>query len=145
VRYHLAGLIAALALAAPAVSAGGTQDFLIVANPSVRGAQISRAALSAIFTGRIQRWGDRSLVMPVDQSARTQVRRAFSASVTGLSLGEIQQYWQRRITADRVFPPPVKDSDLEVLEYVAEHGGAIGYVGSDTPVPEGVKILTVID
>ena len=54
-------------------------------------------------------------------------------------------YWQRRVSADHVFPPPVKDSDQEVLGYVAATSGAIGYVGPDTAIPEGVKVLAVVD
>jgi hypothetical protein len=83
--------------------------------------------------------------MPVDQSAATPLRRAFCASVMGLSIGELQMYWQRRVAADRVFPPPTKASDQEVLEYVAAHAGAIGYVGSGVEIPDGVKVIVLHD
>ena len=82
---------------------------------------------------------------PVDQSAKAPVRRAFTASVIGLSMGELQMYWQRRISADHVFPPPVKDSDEDVLRYVAATAGAIGYVGADTTIPESVKVIDIVD
>jgi hypothetical protein len=81
----------------------------------------------------------------VDQSARAPVRRAFSAAIIGLSLGELQLYWQKRIATDHVFPPPIKSSDQEVLGYVASHEGAIGYVGPDAVIPETVKVLAVVD
>jgi ABC-type phosphate transport system substrate-binding protein len=117
----------------------------VIAHPSVQGARITRANLSALFTGRTAQWGDRAQAKPVDQSAKAPVRRAFTASVIGLSMGELQMYWQRRVSADHVFPPPVKDSDQEVLGYVAATAGAIGYVGSDTVIPETVRVLAVID
>jgi hypothetical protein len=83
--------------------------------------------------------------MPVDQCARAPVRRAFIASIIGLSMGELQMYWQRRVVADRVLPPPVMASDQDVLGYVAENAGAIGYVGAGTAIPEGVKVIAVVD
>jgi ABC-type phosphate transport system substrate-binding protein len=137
--------LAAIALVAAAASAGAAQEFQVIVHPSVQGTRITRANLSALFTGRTAEWGDRAQARPVDQSVKAPVRRAFTTSVIGLSMGELQMYWQRRVTADHVFPPPVKDSDEQVVRYVAANAGAIGYVGPDTPIPEGVKVIAVVD
>jgi len=117
----------------------------VVVHPSVRGTWISRASLSALFTRTTDRWGDKAGAKPVDQSAKAPVRHAFTASVLGLSMGKLQQYWQNRVAADRVLPPPIKDSDQEVLDFVAATAGAVGYVGPDTSIPDGVKVISVID
>jgi ABC-type phosphate transport system substrate-binding protein len=124
-------------------AANGTQEFQVVVHPSVRGMWISRANLQALFTGKTDRWGDKTSARPVDQSLKTPVRRAFTTSVLGRSLGEIQRYWQDRIAVDRVFPPPIKSSDQEVLGFVASTSGAVGYVGPDSAIPEGVKLISV--
>jgi ABC-type phosphate transport system substrate-binding protein len=137
--------VVTVALFALAVSADGAQEFQVVVHPSVRGTRITRANLSALFTGKTSQWGDKTQVMPVDQSAKAPVRRAFAAAVIGLSMGELQMYWQRRVAADRVFPPPIKGTDQEVLGYVAATAGAIGYVSPDAAIPESVRVLTVID
>jgi ABC-type phosphate transport system substrate-binding protein len=137
--------LAGIAFLAATASATGTQEFHIIAHPTVQGTKISRANLSALFTGKTTRWGDKAEARPVDQSARAPVRRAFTAAIIGLSLGELQLYWQKRIATDHVFPPPTKSSDEEVLGYVAAHEGAIGYVGSDAAIPENVKVLAVVD
>jgi ABC-type phosphate transport system substrate-binding protein len=138
-------LLASIFFTAPAASASGTQGFQVIVHPSVQGTRITRANLSALFTGRTAQWGDKAQARPVDQSVKASVRRAFTTSVIGLSMGELQMYWQRRVTADHVFPPPVKDSDEQVVSYVAANVGAIGYVGPDTPIPEGVRVITVVD
>ena len=36
-------------------------------------------------------------------------------------------------------------SDEEILAYVAEKEGAIGYMSIDTPLPEGVKTVSIVD
>ena len=137
--------LAGLAFLAATASATGTQEFQIIAHPTVQGTKISRANLSALFTGKTSRWGDKAEARPVDQSARAPVRRAFTAAIIGLSMGELQLYWQKRIATDHVFPPPTKSSDAEVLGFVASHEGAIGYIGADTAIPGNVKVLAVVD
>lgn len=139
-------VVLALTLAAGAApAANGTQEFQVVVHPTVRGTWISRASLQALFTGRSDRWGDKTLARPVDQSAKTPVRRAFTSSVLGRSMGEIQRYWQDRVAADRVFPPPIRSSDEEILQFVAATTGAVGYVSADTAVPESVKVISIVD
>ena len=135
----------ALTLMSAAPSGSGTQEFQVVVHASVRGAWISRTNLTAIFTRQADRWGDKAVAKPVDQSAKSPVRHAFTVSVLGRSMGEIQQYWQNRVATDRVFPPPIMATDEEVLRYVAATAGAVGYVGLDTAIPEGVKVLSVTD
>jgi ABC-type phosphate transport system substrate-binding protein len=138
-------VLAAIALAATSASASGTQEFQVIVHPSVQGTKITRANLSALFMGRTSRWGDKAQAMPVDQSMKAPPRRAFTAAVIGLSMGELQLYWQRRVVGDHVFPPPIKSSDEEVIGYVVANAGAIGYVSPDAAIPEGVKILVVVD
>jgi ABC-type phosphate transport system substrate-binding protein len=146
VRRTLVGLVLlTLVVAAPRPASCGSPEFQVVVNSSVQGTWISRASLTALFTGKAERWGGNAAARPVDQSAKSPVRHAFTASVLGRSMGEIQRYWQDRIAADRVFPPPIKGSDDEVLRYVAATAGAVGYVGPDTAIPEGVKVVTVVD
>jgi ABC-type phosphate transport system substrate-binding protein len=138
--------VLAITLVAGALpAANGTQEFQVVVHPGVRGTWISRASLQALYTGQTDRWGDKTSAKPVDQSLKTPVRRAFTTSVLGRSTGEIQRYWQDRIALDRVFPPPIKSTDEEVLRFVAATAGAVGYVGLDTAIPEGVKVISITD
>lgn len=142
-RHQAIVLLAAFALGTSA--SAGTQGFQVVVNSSVKGTWISRASLEALFTGKTNRWGDKETARPVDQSAKASVRHAFTESVLGLSMGEVQRYWQNRVAADRVFPPPIKDSDEEVLAFVARTSGAVGYVGPGTAIPDGVRVIDVVD
>ena len=139
-------LVLAITLVAGALpAANGPQEFQLVVHPGVRGTWISRASLQALYTGQTDRWGDKTSAKPVDQSLKTPVRRAFTTSVLGRSMGEIQRYWQDRVALDRVFPPPIKSSDEEVLGFVAATAGAVGYVGLDTAIPENVKVISITD
>jgi len=145
VRHALAAWLMVVVLGVASAATSGASEFQVVVHPSVKGTWISRANLHALFTRKVERWGDKTSAKPVDQSAQTAARRAFASAVFGLSLGEVQRYWQDRVAAERVFPPPIKASDEEVLDYVASTEGAVGYVGPDTAIPAGVRVIAVTE
>jgi ABC-type phosphate transport system substrate-binding protein len=43
-----------------------------------------------------------------------------------------------------IWPPRTKETDVEVVDYVASHPGGIGYVAVGTAVPSTVKVLKVL-
>ena len=126
-------------------SAARAAEFQVVAHASVEGSRVRRSVLASIYEGDVVRWGNRLRIFPVDQSSQAPVRLAFSRDVLGRSLGELQEFWTRRLATTRTMPPPTRPSDEEVLAYVAEKRGAIGYVSAGVELPEGVKVLSVIE
>lgn len=114
----------------------------VVANLQVKGSQISRAALTQIFLKQAPRYADGVLAQPVDQSVKSPVRTAFSSRILGQPVIEVQVYWHRKMSQG-VTPPPVRASDDEVLVYVAQTPGAIGYVSGAATVPDTVKVIEV--
>jgi len=133
---------ALLAVSAPTPFAAGA--YRVIVHPEVKGAQIPRAALGAIFLKHAGKWGDGRVVLPVDQSVRSPVRRSFSSDVLQQGIVEVQVYWQRQMSKG-VTPPPVKASDEEVVLFVASTPGAIGYVSAGTPLPDSVKTIEIAD
>jgi ABC-type phosphate transport system substrate-binding protein len=120
-------------------------SFTLVAHPSVEGSEITRALLAEIYRKDVVRWGNQQRILPVDQSSIAAVREAFTREVLGQSLGEVQEFWNQRLSTNRQMPPVTRGSDEEVLTYVAEHRGAIGYVAAGVELPDGIKILTLTD
>ncbi len=138
-------LATALVLLAPTVSPAA-DDFVVVVHASLAGSNIRRADLAAIFLKKATRWGGGGTAIPVDQSGTSAVRGAFSQAVLGMPVGTVVQYWQKQMFgATPLRPPFVKGSDAEVLAFVAETPGAVGYVSRATALPGGVKALDVID
>jgi ABC-type phosphate transport system substrate-binding protein len=143
-RVHLPVLfVAALAAGvAPVVSADAS--FRVIVHPKVKGTQIRRATLGSIFLKQSPRWGDGSVVLPVDQSVQSSVRKAFSNDILQQGMIAVQAYWNRKI-AGGLWPPPVKTSDEDVVSFVASTPGAIGYVSSGTILPDSVREVAVVD
>jgi ABC-type phosphate transport system substrate-binding protein len=147
-RAHLPTLVSVLAVAVLVVGAGqvvsADAPFRVIVHPQVKGSQIPRAALSSIFLKQAPKWGDGTTAIPVDQSVRSPVRKAFSNDVLQQGLVEVQVYWQRKI-AGGMTPPPVKSSDEEIVSFVASTPGAIGYVSSSMPLPDSVREVAVVN
>ena len=103
---------------------------------------VSSMAGAGDITGTIIKWSDGTKVLPVDQSTSSSVRSDFSKSIHGKPVSSIESYWQRRIFSGRGVPPPEKKSDKQVINYVKDNPGAIGYVSSKAKL-SGVKVIRI--
>jgi ABC-type phosphate transport system substrate-binding protein len=135
----MAAVVAGLA---PAASAEA--NYRVIVHPGVKGNQIPRATLTSIFLKQAPRWGDGSPVQPVDQSMRSPVRQSFAADVLQRPLVELQMFWSRRM-ATGVTPPPVKQTDADVVAFVAATPGSIGYVSAATALPDSVRPIAIVE
>ncbi len=138
VKWMLSAALAALPAAAIAA------EFVIVANPSVAATSVSRAEASRMFLRLQTTWPEGGHVKPVDQSKSSPVREAFSREVLGKSVASVEQYWTQTIFSGRAVPPVEKRADADVVAYVRETPGAIGYVSASAST-EGVKRLALKD
>lgn len=116
-------------------------DFQVIVHASSSASDLERAEVARFFLRQSLKWSDGHPVLPVDQSARSPIRDAFSRGVLKQPLPAVETYWQRQIASGRAVPPPVKTSDAEVLAYVASTPGAIGYVVGGMNLTPGVKLV----
>jgi ABC-type phosphate transport system substrate-binding protein len=135
-------LAAAVAAARPAPEPPAAAYHVVVNtfNPFV---EITIADLGQLFLRKTETWMNGQPAMPVDQLERASVRQAFSVEVLGRPAQAVKAYWRQRIFSGRAVPPPELGSDVEVVEYVRANPYAIGYVAVDTPLGDGVRVITV--
>lgn len=124
------------------------EGFRVIVSSSTPLTSVRRDDLARIFLKKMTRLKDGPALSPVDQSARSSVRAAFSERVLvkeGLDkISAVENYWRQQIYSGRGAPPAVKTSDDEVRRFVASTPGAIGYVGEKADLT-GVKTVTVQD
>jgi ABC-type phosphate transport system substrate-binding protein len=113
--------------------------YQVVVNSSNSTANLRAADVARIFLKRRRQWGDGQAIQPIDQSVASSVRGVFSRTVLDMSLGEVRDHWMKVLLSGRDVPPLVRDGDANVLEFILENPGAIGYVSSETPLPTGVR------
>lgn len=145
---HGTRLLLGLALlgALPAPARAQDVGFKVVVPAAMAGDAIKRSILADVYLRKVLRWGDGSVISPVDQSTASPVRVAFSKQVLGKPVDAMQIYWLRQMSAPGASKPPsVKNSDAEVLAFVEGKPGAVGYVSAGATLPAGVKELQVIE
>jgi hypothetical protein len=135
-------LLWCLVAVSPALAADAPPAFRVVAHRGVPGNTVSRDFLANAFLKNISRWPDNQALRPVDLKVDAGARKTFSEAVLRRSVAAVKAYWQQRIFSGRGVPPPALDSDQAVIDYVASHPGAVGYI-SGTPSVGNVKVMTV--
>jgi ABC-type phosphate transport system substrate-binding protein len=113
---------------------------LIIANPSVKQSEISRADLSDIFNGATSSLKG-APVTPVLLKGGP-VHDAMLSLYVGKSDSAFRSSWRSLLFSGQGAMPSTLASETAVVENVAHTPGAIGYIGKSTP-HDGVKILTV--
>ncbi len=107
--------------------------------------QLPRSEVVRIFMGQVPTWKNGTKVRPIDQSMTSVVRKEFANGVMRQSLLLIDNYWRQQIYAGRAAPPPVRDTDAAVAEFVSANTGAIGYVSVGYSLPTGVSAVVISD
>lgn len=137
---RLLALVAACLLGAAARPLAA-QEFKLVAHPGIGVDAIDAPTAQKVFLKQVAKVGG-TAVTPVDQAPAAAVREAFSKKVVGRPVGAVQQYWQQKIFSGGDVPPATKGSDKDVLEFVRNTPGAIGYVSAAAGT-DGVKVLSL--
>jgi ABC-type phosphate transport system substrate-binding protein len=135
-------LITFFLLAAALAACGSAQaQVVIIANPGVKAADVSKSDLRDVFTGAASSFKDGSHVAPVllkEGSAHDE----FLSSYIGKNDTAFRAGWRSLVFSGQASMPKSLDSEAAVVEYVAHNAGAVGYIGKATP-HEGVKVLSV--
>jgi ABC-type phosphate transport system substrate-binding protein len=135
-------LIAAIVAPARADSRPPPPPYVVIVHASNPNTGMPRRFVADAFLKKRTRWTDGSVIRPVDLPADSSTRAHFSDDVLNRSVAAVKSYWQQMIFSGRDVPPPELAKDDEVVKYVAQNEGAIGYV-SGTAQLSGVKPLRV--
>ena len=144
-RWKRIAMLVATGLAAASVFAAEPADFKVVVNSANTMTEIDVGNLSRIYLKKTASWPDGSEAFPVDMAPDTELRKEFSKAVHGRDAAAIKSYWQRQIFSGKGTPPMEFSSEEDLLFFVSEMPGAIGYVSDSTPLTSGVKELRVRD
>jgi ABC-type phosphate transport system substrate-binding protein len=114
---------------------------IVIANPSVKSAEVSKGDLRDVFTGAASSLKDGSHVTPVLLKSGS-AHDEFLSEYIGKNDTAFRASWRSLVFSGQATMPKSLDSDSAMVEYVAHSPGAIGYIGKAT-LHEGVKVLAV--
>jgi hypothetical protein len=135
-------LLAAVAPTVAADAPSATPSYRIIVHPANPATSVRRIFLQDAFLKKTARWPGNQVIHPADLTPRSPVRRRFSEEIIGRSVKAVKAYWQQRIFAGREVPPPEFDADEQVVAYVLQHHGAVGYVTATADL-RGTKVVTL--
>jgi ABC-type phosphate transport system substrate-binding protein len=116
-------------------------DLVVIANSEMEMSQISAGDLRAIFLGTKTSLKDARAVRPVLKKPGPQLAD-FCLQYLGKTETGLLIYYRSLVFTGKWSMPASLNSDAEVVAYVANTRGAIGFVGSATDL-RGVKTLKV--
>ncbi|MBN2384697.1 substrate-binding domain-containing protein [bacterium] len=111
------------------------QGFMIIVHASNAVTELTRDDIAKLFLKKIKQWEtDKSSIQVVDLVQDHSVRNRFSESILNRKVPAVKAYWQKQIFSGRNVPPPEYKSEKEILVYVHENEGAIGYISRSTSI-----------
>ncbi len=116
-------------------------SYKIVVNPKNRISSVTKAQLATFFLDHTS-WDDGQPVAAVDLPPASPVREAFSRDVLSMPAASVVAKWRTSAGFGRGDPPPLVATDRDVLAFVKQKPGAIGYVSASTD-SQGVKVIDI--
>jgi ABC-type phosphate transport system substrate-binding protein len=123
-------------------SALAESGFQVVVHPANSVNSVDQKYLAEIFLKKKIYWPDNRGIFVVDMVANSDVRRQFSERILDRPVSAVRNYWQQLLFSGRGVPPPELKSEQEVLEFIASHEDAIGYVSGSADVG-GLKAVKI--
>jgi ABC-type phosphate transport system substrate-binding protein len=120
-----------VALLSPVISLA--DGVVIVANKDVPASGLAEADVKKIFLGNKTTWDSGEKIVFVVQD-RTDAGKLFLKTYVKKSASQYDNYWKKQVFTGKGKAPMSFSSDQELVEYVDQTPGAVGYVssGADT-------------
>jgi ABC-type phosphate transport system substrate-binding protein len=121
-----------------------SDGFKVIVNSSNPVKTLSKTQLSKLFMKKQTTWENGQPVVPVDLTINAAVRAQFSSKVLNKSTMAVKNYWQQQVFSGKDIPPLEKANESEVIAFVQNTPGGIGYLPEATVV-QGVTVVTITD
>jgi ABC-type phosphate transport system substrate-binding protein len=128
-----------MALIAPFLSLAG--EVVIIANESVLTSTLASDDIKQIFLGKRSTWDNGAKIVIVVQD-RTDASDLFFKTYIMKNAYQYDIYWKKQVFTGKGKAPKSFSSDQELVQFVSQTPGAIGYVSSDTDIGKA-KIIPV--
>lgn|GEM_PF-2677406 len=101
---------------------------------------LTKKQIADVYLGRCIRWSPVLKAFPIDQGKDSEMGKAFLSKIVEMYGWEYENWWVEVSISGQAMPIQIAGSDEEVVEYVKNTKGAIGYICASTP-HEGVKVV----
>lgn len=143
----LMGLMTASWAVSGQAAASSKRELVVIVNKANVVGSITRAELSSIYLGKRKMWSNGDIVKPCDlhESGVDEEQATigqFTARYINKDMSSLKSYWIKMIFSGKGEPPPVFKKPEEVIRFVSEDPGSLGYLYSDQ-VTGAVRVVPV--
>src|ERR1700727_4006672 len=110
---------AALALALTLVVNSVTADVVAVVSSTSTITSLSNAQVTDIFLGKVNRFPNGTLAIPIDQVEGSPARDEFYATFADKSPAQVKAHWTKIIFTGRGQPPKSVTNSVEVRKFIS--------------------------
>ena len=103
-------------------------DVVVIVNPKSGVEKLSHDEVVNIFLGRFRQFPSGLSALSADLPPAQPEKAIFYHLLVNKELAEINSYWARLVFSGRTVPPKLVGSNDDMLNWVANTRGAIGYV-----------------
>jgi ABC-type phosphate transport system substrate-binding protein len=114
---------------------------VFVANSKVPENALSSETVDGILKGRIKRWPNGGLVRLATLKSG-DLHETVLSTYAAMNVGQFSNNWRRIVFSGNGSLPQAFSSEQELVSYVANTDGALGYVDSANVGP-GVKVIKI--
>jgi len=111
------------------VRTGFTGNMLIICNKGVPDTSLSRKDVRDIYIGKKIQWNDNSKIIFVTLKD-AKIHEAFLKDYVGKTPFQYTSFWRNQLYTGKGSLPKAFENEKELAEYVANTGGAVGYVSA---------------
>jgi ABC-type phosphate transport system substrate-binding protein len=144
-RRHFIRNAVALAIVIACFAPGaiaGDDGYKIIVNPNNPITSVDRDFVRDAYLKKTTEWGNGAALRPIDLAPRFPQRDRFTQEVVHKTPSQLKSYWNQQIFSGKGVPPPEADSVDDVIGYVLEHPGAVGYVPASAD-PGRAKVVRI--
>lgn len=116
-------------------------DVILITNKQNPVSTLSKKKVEYIFLGQTRTWEDNSTIVFAIQND-TDVHDKFLQEYIHKSNYQYSNYWKRQVFTGKGSPPRSFKDERDMIKFVSETRGAIGYVSSGIKL-DNVKTISV--
>lgn len=115
----------------------------VITNPGVKEIGLSKSKLADIYLGKLKRFANGMKIQPVDLPANNAAHQKFYREVIKKSDSTVNRYWAKLKFSGKGTPPKTLDDPREVIRWVSNNKGAVGYVDGKY-LNKSVKVVLIL-
>ena len=107
------------------------EELVLILNENVPDTKLDNESIQRIYLGKKTQWSDDSKITPV-MYKDGELHESFINDILGRTTAKFMTYWKQLLFTGKGIPPKSFSSEGDLLNYVLETPGAIGYISTRT-------------